>query len=423
MKSSNHPADHDFATPIDPQHIDTPYLNAPTPDHAVTPDIAAILHRARQGIAPSRAEGEQLFMAEGADYWALLTTADDVRQQRCGEKASFVITRNINFTNVCYMGCRFCNFSVNREDPTAEFLSVEAVADRAQEAWERGATEVCVQGGLHPDINPNYYRDLLRAIKNRLPDLHIHAFSPFEIWYGAKKARMSAEDFLLDLKACGLGSMPGTAAEILDVEVRQQLTKNKLTTDEWVNIIKAAHRVGIRTTATIMYGHVDAPRHWAQHLDLLRQIQQETGGFTEFVPLGFIHYKTALYNDNPDQVRTGPTRTEHFKMHAVARLMLQGQIDNIQASWVKMGPETAAQMLRAGANDLGGTLMNESISTAAGGEHGQEVLPEDMVRNIQRAGLTPIQRTTLYQVKQYFEPASRDSVYAPHRRISMEAVA
>jgi len=374
----------------------------------IDPQTADILRNALAGEELSQADACILFAVKGAEYNALLATADQVRQQRVGDTGTFVVTRNINFTNVCYMGCRFCNFAKRREDAGAEFISFEEIADRAEEAWNRGATEVCVQGGLHPDIDKDYYRNLLIAIKQRVPDIHIHAFSPFEIWYGAKKARMTPTQFLLDLKDHGLGSMPGTAAEILDVEIRQQLTKNKLTTEAWVEIVKAAHSVGVRTTATIMYGHVDQPHHWAEHLALLREIQKETGGFTEFVPLGFIHYETALYNDNPDQVRPGPTRSEHFKMHAVARLMLQGQIDNIQASWVKMGPDVAAQMLRAGANDLGGTLMNESISRAAGATHGQEVQPEDMVAQIQRAGLTAVQRETLYQTHHvYPSPAAK----------------
>ena len=371
-----------------------------------SPDVRTILKKALVGEELTQAEGVVLFETEGADYSAVLKTADAVRQGRCGNDASFIITRNINFTNVCYMGCSFCNFSVAKDDATAEFISFDEIADRAQEAWDRGATEVCVQGGLHPDIDKDFYRNVLIAIKNRVPEMHIHAFSPFEIWYGARKARMSPEDFLRDLKAHGLGSMPGTAAEILAPEVRKILTKDKLKTDEWVRIIKAAHTVGVPTTATIMYGHVDGPADWAYHLDLLRTIQKETGGFTEFVPLGFIHYETPLYKANPESVRTGPTRAEHFKMHAIARLMLQGHIDNIQASWVKMGPETAAQMLRAGANDLGGTLMNESISTAAGGQHGQEVMPEDMVNNIHRAGLHALQRNTLYKTVEDFGPAA-----------------
>lgn len=363
---------------------------------------AEILYQALRGQEISVEQGTYLFEAEQQEYQALLETADLVRQQRCGDVASFVVTRNINFTNVCYMGCRFCNFAKTKEQEGAEFLSFEEVANRAEEAWHRGATEVCIQGGLHPDIDKDYYRKLILAVKARVPDIHIHAFSPFEIWYGAKKARMTPQAFLTELKDAGLGSMPGTAAEILDVEVRKQLTKNKLTTEDWVTIIKAAHEVGIKTTSTIMYGHVDQPHHWAAHLGLLRDIQKETGGITEFVPLGFIHYETQLYKDNPDLVRPGPTRLEHFKMHAVARLMLQGHIDNIQASWVKMGPETATQMLQAGANDLGGTLMNESISRAAGAKHGQEVVPEMMVDNIHKAGLNAIRRSTLYQVEERY---------------------
>ncbi|MFG1490586.1 CofH family radical SAM protein, partial [Oceanospirillum sp. HFRX-1_2] len=265
----------------------------------------------------------------------------------------------------------------------------------------------CIQGGLHPDIDADYYRGVISHVKARVPDIHIHAFSPFEIWYGSKKARMAPADFLAELKALGLGSMPGTAAEILDTEIRSQLTKNKLTTEEWVRIIEAAHSVGVRTTATIMYGHIDGPEHWAEHMALIRSIQKQTKGFTEFVPLGFIHYETRLYNENPDRVRTGPTADEHIKMHAVARLMLQGQIDNIQSSWVKMGPEMASSLLQSGVNDLGGTLMDESISRAAGGTHGQEVLPSDMVANIQANGLTPIQRGSLYQtIKTYPAPIS-----------------
>jgi len=378
--------------------------------------VQNILERSLLGLELSVDEACVLFATEGEDAKALFEVADKVREKRVGDTGTFVVTRNINFTNVCYMGCRFCNFAKEKGDKEAEFLTVEQVADRAEEAWERGATEVCIQGGLHPDIDADYYRDLIKAVKKRVPDIHIHAFSPFEIWYGSKKARLEPEAFLSELKELGLGTMPGTAAEILDTEIRKQLTKNKLTTDEWVRIVKAAHSVGVKTTSTIMYGHVDQPIHWANHLKLLRDIQKETGGFTEFVPLGFIHYETPLYNDNPDKVRPGPTQDEHFKMHAIARLMLQGQIDNIQASWVKMGPDVAAKMLRSGANDLGGTLMNESISRAAGATHGQEVMPEDMVHNIQMAGLNAVQRNTLYQPVEHFH------LNEPRQRIPMMRV-
>ncbi|REG84271.1 5-amino-6-(D-ribitylamino)uracil--L-tyrosine 4-hydroxyphenyl transferase CofH [Marinomonas pollencensis] len=386
--------------PIQPSHQDM--RQSTFIDHTISTPVERILAQCLQGEELSVADACVLFATQGSEAQAVLDTADQVRQQRVGNTGSYVITRNINFTNVCYMGCRFCNFAKQKGDKEAEFLSVEQVADRAQEAWERGATEVCIQGGLHPDIDADYYRDLIVAVKKRVPEIHIHAFSPFEIWYGCKKARLTPEVFLAELKALGLGSMPGTAAEILDTEIRKQLTKNKLTTEEWVRIVKAAHSVGVKTTSTIMYGHVDQPIHWANHLKLLRDIQKETGGFTEFVPLGFIHYETRLYNDNPEQVRPGPTRDEHFKMHAIARLMLQGHIDNIQASWVKMGPDVAAKMLRSGANDLGGTLMNESISRAAGATHGQEVMPADMVANIHSAGLQAIQRNTFYDPIAHF---------------------
>ncbi len=394
---------------------------ATTISDQVSESVRTILGRSLLGEELSVEDACILFATQGEEAKAVLDAANTVRENRVGNTGTFVITRNINFTNVCYMGCRFCNFAKEKGDKEAEFLNVEQVADRAEEAWARGATEVCIQGGLHPDIDANYYRELIVAVKKRVPDIHIHAFSPFEIWYGCKKAKLEPEVFLTELKELGLGSMPGTAAEILDTEIRKLLTKNKLTTEEWVRIIKAAHSVGVPTTSTIMYGHVDQPIHWANHLKLLRDIQKETGGFTEFVPLGFIHYETRLYNDNPDKVRTGPTQDEHFKMHAIARLMLQGHIDNIQASWVKMGPDVATKMLQSGANDLGGTLMNESISRAAGATHGQEVFPEDMVANIQSAGLNAVQRDTKYGVVKNY--GSEPKSFTASNRIAIQGIA
>ncbi|MBB3141639.1 5-amino-6-(D-ribitylamino)uracil--L-tyrosine 4-hydroxyphenyl transferase CofH [Halomonas organivorans] len=369
------------------------------PDELYHPDVGQpvrrLLTEVLNGHELGEAEATTLFSAEGAELDALTATADELRRRRVGDDATFVVTRNINYTNVCYMGCRFCNFAKRKDDPEAEFFDLDEITRRAQEAWDRGATEVCIQGGLHPSIPGHFYRDILKAIKGVLPDMHIHAFSPFEIWFGARKSRMSHRDFLRDLIDNGLGSMPGTAAEILDTEIRQQLTRDKLTTEQWVEIITAAHEQGLPTTATIMYGHIDGPEHWAAHLALLRDIQKRTGGFTEFVPLGFIHYKTPLFLEH-EGVRPGPTRLEHIRMHAVARLMLDGWIDNIQASWVKLGPDLARQMLAAGVNDLGGTLMNESISRAAGGQHGQEMLPDDMARMIREMGRRPVRRNTLY---------------------------
>lgn len=345
----------------------------------------------------SAGDARLLFGASGTDMRALLAAADHVRHERTGDRVSFVVTRNINFTNVCYMGCRFCGFSKARDEAGAELLSLEEVAHRAEVAWQRGATEVCIQGGLHPDLPGTYYRDLVAAVKARVPQLHIHAFSPFEIWYGSRKRRMPASAFLAELREAGLGSIPGTAAEILDTEVRRRLTRDKLTADEWVAIVRAAHGAGLRSTSTIMYGHIDGPRHWAAHLDLLRRIQKETGGFTEFVPLGFVHAEAPLYmaQEVPD-VRPGATLDEHLKMHAVARLMLAGWIDNIQASWVKLGAETAQRLLSAGVNDLGGTLMDESISRSAGARFGEEITPAEMVRIIRDANRIPVRRSTLY---------------------------
>lgn len=364
--------------------------------------IAALLQSVISGEELSEADAVTLFQVEGAELDALVATADYLRQQTVGNQASFVITRNINFTNVCYMGCKFCGFAKRKNDPQSELLSLDEIADRAEEAWQRGATEVCIQGGLHPDIDGSHYRNILMAIKQRVPQMHIHAFSPFEIWFGALKSKISVAEFIQDLIDHGLDSMPGTAAEILDVEIRQQLTRDKLTTEQWVEIITTAHQLGLPTTATIMYGHIDEPQHWAAHIGKLREIQKQTGGFTEFVPLGFVHYESPLYVEGSN-VRPGPTANENIRMHAVARLMLHGWIDNIQASWVKLGPAYAQQMLRSGANDLGGTLMNESISRAAGGKNGQEIVPEDMVRMIQQAGRQAVRRNTLYQTVERFD--------------------
>ncbi|MEE2810921.1 MAG: 5-amino-6-(D-ribitylamino)uracil--L-tyrosine 4-hydroxyphenyl transferase CofH [Pseudomonadota bacterium] len=375
--------------------------------HALTDGASApirqILDKALSGGEVSEAEGVSLFKTSGADAEAVYRTANELRRRTNGDHVSFVVNRNINFTNICYMGCRFCGFAKRSEDAGAEWLSPEQVVERAQEAWDRGGTEVCIQGGLHPKMEGTYYRDIVRAIKAALPDMHIHAFSPFEIWYGASKTKMSYHDFLADLKDAGLGSMPGTAAEILDTEVRLQLTKNKLSAEKWVEIIRAAHEVGIPTTATIMYGHIDAPEHWAAHIRLLRDIQKDTGGFTELVPLSFVHTESPLWSENPDKVRPGPTALEVDLMHAVSRIMLHGWIDNIQVSWTKLGAARAQQMLARGVNDLGGTLMNESISRAAGSDHGQEITAKELVQMIRAAGRVPVRRNTIYEVRDIYD--------------------
>ncbi|MCJ8308931.1 MAG: 5-amino-6-(D-ribitylamino)uracil--L-tyrosine 4-hydroxyphenyl transferase CofH [Hyphomicrobiales bacterium] len=361
-----------------------------------SPTVRTILERALAGEEVSEADGTILFSATERDQQAIYLTADLFRQKANGDKVGFVVNRNINFTNICYMGCRFCGFAKRSEDHDAEWLEPEQIVERAKIAWERGGSEVCIQGGLHPKMSGTYYREIVMAIKAALPDMHIHAFSPFEIWYGAAKTQMSYRDFLADLKDCGLGSMPGTAAEILDTEVRRKLTKNKLSAEKWVEIIRTAHEVGIPTTATIMYGHVDGPQHWAAHIRLLRDIQKETGGFTELVPLSFVHSESPLYANNPDEVRPGPTVSEVNLMHAVSRIMLHGWIDNIQVSWTKLGADRAREMLAMGVNDLGGTLMNESISRSAGAKNGQEITAKELVQIIRSAGRIPVRRNTVY---------------------------
>ncbi|MEM6941237.1 MAG: 5-amino-6-(D-ribitylamino)uracil--L-tyrosine 4-hydroxyphenyl transferase CofH [Pseudomonadota bacterium] len=368
--------------------------------------IWRILNRALLSREVTEAEGAVLFecrdTAYAADRAAIYATADYLRARANGDRVSFVVNRNINFTNICYMGCRFCGFAKRVEDAGAEWLAPEQVVARALEAWDRGGTEVCIQGGLHPKMSGSYYRELVLALKAALPDLHIHAFSPFEIWYGAVKSKMSYRAFLQDLKDCGLGSMPGTAAEILDTEVRQKLTKNKLSAAQWEEIIRTAHAVGIPTTATIMYGHVDGPAHWSAHLARLRDIQRDTGGFTELVPLSFVHTESPLYTQNPEEVRPGPTAHEVDLMHAVARIVLHGFIDNIQVSWTKLGPDRARQMLARGVNDLGGTLMNESISRAAGSGHGQEITASELCQIIRSAGRVPVRRNTVYNTVEVY---------------------
>ena len=368
---------------------------------AASRSVSQILTKALFGNEISEIEGAVLFNCRDkekvTDRAAIFSVADILRQRSKGDYVTFVVNRNINFTNICYMGCRFCGFAKRKEDPGSEWLEPSQVVERAQQAWDRGGTEVCIQGGLHPKMEGNYYRELVLAIKAALPDMHIHAFSPFEVWYGAVKSKLSYRDFLSDLKDCGLGSMPGTAAEILDTEVRQKLTKNKLSADCWEEIIRTAHDVGIPSTATIMYGHVDEPKHWAAHIALLREIQKDTGGFTELVPLSFVHTDSPLFLNNPNSVRPGPTDHEVDLMHSVSRIMLNGFIDNIQVSWTKLGAERARNMLSLGVNDLGGTLMNESISRSAGSKHGQEITAAELCEIIRSAGRIPVRRNTIYK--------------------------
>lgn len=348
-----------------------------------------------------------LAISEGPDLQALVLVADHLRRETVGEAVTYVVNRNINFTNVCFVGCSFCGFGRGPQAGDAYSLSFEEVVRRAQEAWDCGATEVCIQGGLPRDLDGFFYRDLLRAIKRIIPGMHVHAFSPMEIDYGVLKTGIPLRDYLQMMKDEGLGSIPGTAAEILDDRIRQQLSPNKLPVARWVEIISTAHELGIPTTSTMMYGHVEEPADWVRHLFLLRSIQKRTGGFTEFVPLGFIHQNTRLYKHGG--ARPGAVRDEHLRVHALSRVLLHGTIHNIQVSWVKLGIETSLACLQAGANDFGGTLMEENISKAAGATFGEYVSPREFRSHIRKIGRVPAERSTTYKIRRRFERPEDDS--------------
>jgi FO synthase len=357
-----------------------------------------IIDKSCAGKTLSETEVTRLFRARGAEFAAVCAAADALRAAVNGERVTYVVNRNINYTNVCYFRCRFCAFSKGKLSENlrghAYDLSLAEIERRVHEAWRRGATEVCMQGGIHPEYTGSTYIDICRAVKRAAPDLHVHAFSPLEVWQGARTISVSVAEFLDMLRSVGLGTLPGTAAEILDDEVRAAICPDKINTAQWVEVMKTAHSAGVRSTATIMFGHVEKPLHWARHLLRIRALQAHTGGFTEFVPLPFVHMEAPLYLQRG--ARRGPTFREAVLMHAVARLVLHPHITNIQTSWVKMGPAGAAACLDAGANDLGGTLMNETITRAAGATFGQEMPPEAMDALITSIGRVPVQRTTLY---------------------------
>jgi len=365
--------------------------------HRVSPPVRAAIDKvmsALDGSILGRDEWLQLANCEGDDVFGLAVAANQLRQILVGDTVSYVVTRNINFTNVCFVGCKFCAFSVGPRDDTAYFLSLDEVAQKCREAEEWGATEVCIQGGLPRNLPPFYYRDILREVKSATPKMHAHAFSPMEMVYGVELTGMPVREYLLMLKDNGLDTLPGTAAEILDDGVRHVLSRNKLTSAQWREVIETAHECGIRSTSTMMYGHSETPEHWVNQMLLFREIQSRTGGFTEFVPLGFIHENTLLFAQG--LARDGGTMAEHMKVHALARLVLAGSINHIQVSWVKLGREASQMSLLAGADDYGGTLFEENISRLAGSTAGQYTSAAEFQERIVELGRIPAQRNTLY---------------------------
>ncbi|WP_040869520.1 bifunctional FO biosynthesis protein CofGH [Nocardia exalbida] len=371
-------------------------LAVSTPQRLDADVLAALRAAERDPAGLSDAEYLALATADGADLEAVAALADQLRRDTVGDDVTYVVNRNINFTNICYTGCRFCAFAQRKGDADAFTLSMDEVADRAWEAHVDGATEVCMQGGIDPDLPVTGYADLVRAVKRRVPSLHVHAFSPMEIVNGASRGGQSIRDWLVALKEAGLDTIPGTAAEILDDEVRWVLTKGKLPTSAWIEVITTAHQVGIRSSSTMMYGHVDNPKHWVGHLRVLRGIQDETGGFTEFVLLPFVHQSAPLYLAGA--ARPGPTNRDNRAAHALARIMLHGRIHNIQTSWVKLGTTGTRVMLNSGANDLGGTLMEETISRMAGSQHGSAKTVAELVEIAAGIGRPARERTTIYGV-------------------------
>jgi FO synthase len=360
--------------------------------------VASILARVRAGEPLDEPHIVRLFQARGDEFAHVCAAADALRREVSGDVISYVVCRNINYTNVCYFKCQFCAFSKGKLSENLRgrpyTLSLDEIARRAREAWDRGATEVCMQGGIEPSFTGKTYLDICAAVRGAAPGIHIHAFSPLEVHQGAATLGVPVGEFLATLKSAGLRTLPGTAAEILDDEVRAVICPDKINTGRWLDVMRTAHHVGLRTTSTIMYGHVDRYENWARHLLRIRELQVETGGFTEFVPLPFVHMEAPIYLKG--RARRGPTFREAVLMHAVARLALHPVLTNIQTSWVKMGPEGVKVCLESGANDLGGTLMDETITRSAGAVHGQEMTPARMEATIRSIGRTPRQRTTLY---------------------------
>ena len=375
----------------------------------IRPETAAVLNRALSGEDITSEEAVVLFGAEGQEYNAMVMTADELRRRTVGDIVTYVVNRNINFTNVCIKRCGFCAFSRDFRQEEGYLLPVEEIIRRAKEAWDYGATEVCVQAGLPPKMEGDLYIRLCESLKKELPDMHIHGFSPEEVLYGSIRSESTIKQYLTELKAAGVGSLPGTSAEILDQELRDKISPGRITVDQWTEVITTAHELGIPTTSTVMFGYLETPTQLAKHMDLIRGIQQQTGGITEFVPLSFVHTEAPMFMKGlVDDVRPGPSGIEVIKMHAIARIMLNNWIPNIQASWVKEGPRMSQLLLTAGVNDLGGTLINESISTAAGAQHGQLMRPSEFRQIIRQAGRIPAERYTTYKTRRVFSDTDQE---------------
>jgi FO synthase len=372
----------------------------------VRPEVARILDAALEGRELTAEQAACLLRAEGPDLFALQRAADLARAEDNGDDVSFVITRNINFTNICYVGCSFCGFARHRDDDDAHDHSIDTILAKARDAVARGATELCIQAGIDPKKDHHHYRAILLALKAEFPTLHIHAWSPEELDFGHRKSGMPLEEYLGWLQDAGLDTFPGTAAEILDDEIRKIISPRKLMTERWVEIVRAAHGVGLRSSATVMYGHIEKVEHVANHLALIRELQKQTGGFTEFVPLGYIHEKNTLFNHMG--ARPGASTAEDLRLVAVSRLFLRPWITNVQMSWVKMGPKLSQVALLSGCNDFGGTLMEESISRESGADHGENLPAEAMRRLIREMGRVPVQRNTTYGVLRRFDDPEKD---------------
>lgn len=396
----------DMAPPVPPRRLsaewtDAVWIEGSAPEGlAGAGELAPVLERSLEGTPPTVREVEELFKARGDQVDAVAHTADALRERAVGDTVTYVVNRNINYTNLCYFKCGFCAFSKGpkslnlRGEPY--LMGLDEIVGLAREAWDRGATEVTLQGGIHPDFTGNFYREVVESIKAEMPDMHIHGFTPLEVWQGAETLGITVRQFLTELRDAGLGTLPGTAAEILDDDVRAHLCPDKIRTSQWAEVMLTAHELGLRATSTIMFGHIDHPRAWANHLEVIRQVQRRTGGFTEMVPLPFVHMGSPIFLRGKS--RPGPTWDEAVLIHSVSRIAFDGLIDNIQASWVKLGLDGGARLLQAGCNDMGGTLMGEIITRSAGAEHGQEVTPAEFIDVIESVGRTPALRNTTYEI-------------------------